>query len=333
MGAGKMTVTTGSRQRRIPILWMAGAGGAVIALPWFVSSTYGLVLLNMALIHSLLVLGFNFIYGLTGILSLAQAALWGIGAYTSAILTTEKGLSFWLALPAAGILAGLAAFLLGVFTLKLKSHYLTMVTIGFSEIVRLVLLNYEELTHGAFGIRNIPPPALGPLTLQNPRLFYYLALFFVLLALLFTGRFRDSRLGLALQALRDDELAAAAVGVDVAYGKILAFTLSGLLSGVAGSLFAHFATYISPDLFSLEATIRFLSMLLIGGVGTLAGPVIGAFFLTYLPEWLRFLQDYYMAVYGLGILLVLIFLPQGIAGFLGRGLRWTGEGGKSYGSS
>jgi len=291
---------------------------AALALPRAIPSSYGIVLVNTALIFSVVVAGYNFIYGLAGVLSLAQAAFWGIGAYTSAILTVDLHLPVW-----AGMLGGVAVatacgVLLGLPTLKLRSHYLAVATIAFAEVVRLLLLNFERLTHGVYGIRGIPPVIFGPFALSNPYRFYYLNLAVVVLVTLLSHRFIRSRWGRALQATRDDELAAAACGVDVACGRILAFALSALLAGVGGVLYAHFASYISPEIFDLFADVRFLSMLLVGGAGTVAGPLVGAIFLTYLPEWLRFLQDYYMAIYGAGLVIILALAPRGIMGILSR---------------
>ncbi len=290
---------------------------AALALPWLFPSAYSLVLLNMALMFSVVVLGLNFVYGFGGIFSLAQAAFWGIGAYTSALLTTDAHMSFPVGLLGAVLVTSLFGVILGVPTLKLRSHYLTMATLAFGEAVRLVLMNTERLTHGANGIRGIPPAAFGPLVFDTPERFYYLNLAVVLAAILFTVRFRRSRLGRALEATRDDELAAAATGVDVTYCRVLAFVLSAFLAGVAGSLWAAFSSYISPETFDLFSTIRFVAMLLIGGAGTALGPLVGTVLLTFLPEWLRFLEAYYMAIYGLSIVLMLVFAPKGVVGLVG----------------
>ncbi len=302
---------------------------AALALPRLFPSAYSLVLLNMALMFSVVVLGLNFVYGFGGIFSLAQAAFWGIGAYTSALLTTDAHMSFPVGLLGAVLVTSLFGIILGVPTLKLRSHYLTMATLAFGEAVRLVLMNTERLTHGANGIRDIPPAAFGPLVFDTPERFYYLNLAVVLAAILFTVRFRRSRLGRALEATRDDELAAAATGVDVTYCRVLAFVLSAFLAGVAGSLWAAFSSYISPETFDLFSTIRFVAMLLIGGAGTALGPLVGTVLLTFLPEWLRFLEAYYMAIYGLSIVLMLVFAPKGVVGLAGSlvaGLLQRAEG-------
>jgi branched-chain amino acid transport system permease protein len=309
-------------RRILTVLALVAGLAAPLAFP----SAYGIVLLNMALMYAVVVVGLNFIYGFGGIFSLAQAAFWGIGAYTSALLTTDGGQSFLVGFVAAALVATVFGLVLGLPTLKLRSHYLTMATLAFAEAVRLVLLNTDWLTHGALGVRGIPAASLGPLVFDSPHSFYYLNLVVVLVAVLGSLRFRRSRLGRALEATRDDELAAAAAGVDVTYCRVLAFGLSALLAGVGGSLWAHFSAFISPETFDLFATIRFVAMLLIGGAGTAVGPVVGAVLLTYLPEWLRFLESYYMAIYGLSIVLILVFAPRGIVGLVeGLASRLRGE--------
>lgn len=297
---------------------------AVLALaaaaPWFTGSAYGQVLLNMAGIYAILTLGFYVIFGLTGIFSVAQAAFWGIGAYTSALLSTDAGLPVWIGIAAAPLVAASAGVLLGLPTLKLKSHYLTMATIGFAEVVRQLMINWEWLTHGPTGIRAIPAPSLGPLSLEPYRAYYYLTLACVALVAAGVLRLRASRLGRGMRTILDDEVAAEATGVDVTGLKILAFALSAFCAGLAGALYAHLQRYVSPDAFHLEVTIQVLAMLLIGGRRSVAGAIVGAVLLTYLPEALRGLKDWYMAIYGGGLLLILVALPEGLAGFAARAL-------------
>ncbi len=302
-----------------------------LAVPYLSPSDYSIVLINMGMMYAVVVLGLNFVYGFGGVFSLAQAAFWGIGAYTSALLTTDARMPFVVGFIAAAVVASLFGLLLGIPTLKLRSHYLTMATLAFAEAVRLVLMNADKITHGANGIRAIPPAAIGPLVFSTPYTFYYLNLAVVLVVMLFTVRFRGSPLGRALQATRDDELAAGASGVDVTRSRVMAFVLSAMLAGLGGSLWAHFSAYVSPETFDLNSTIRFVAMLLIGGAGTAVGPVLGALLLTYLPEFLRVLEAWYMAVYGLSIVLMLIFAPRGLVGVIERfaartAARFAGQG-------
>lgn len=310
--------------------WLLALGLALIA-PLLTSGEYALVLLDQALIAAVVVLGLNFIYGFGGIVSLAQAAFWGVGAYTSAVLSVDHQVPVALSAAAAMMVTAACGLAIGVPTLRLRSHYLVMATLGFGIAVQLVLQNASPVTHGAEGIRNIPPAALGPWVVDDTRAFAYLALAIVMALVLATWRFRHSRLGRALEATRDDELAAGATGVDVAYVRSLAFALSAACAGLGGSLWAHFSAYIAPESFDLMASVRFLAMLLVGGSGTLAGPILGAFALTYLPEWLRFLKDWYMAIYGLAIAVCMVVAPDGLVGLVRlnwgrpRARRWRGR--------
>lgn len=306
--------------RWFPYLALAAA----LFLPLTAGSAYGQTLLTMALIYAILVLGFYVIFGLTGIFSVAQVAFWGIGAYTSAILSVDYHWPVWAAMAAAPVVAALFGVLLGLPTLKLKTHYLTMATIGFAEVVRLVLINWAKVTHGTSGIRDIPAPALGPLVLDRPWLFYYLCLAVLAVVVVGVMRLRASRLGRNLEAIRDDELAAQTCGVNVTSYKVMAFAISAFCGGLAGGLYAHLLRYISPDSFSLEHTIQILAMLMIGGRSSVAGAIAGAALLTYLPEWLRSFKEWYMAIYGAGLLSILIFLPDGLAGFVRRAWKRIG---------
>lgn len=296
--------------------WAALAAAA--AAPWLTVSDYGHVLLNMAGIHAILTLGFYVIFGLTGVFSVAQAAFWGIGAYASALLTTDAGLPVWVGFAAAPLAAAVAGVLLGLPTLKLKSHYLTMATIGFAEVVRQLMVNWDSLTHGPTGIPAIPAPSLGVIDLGSYRAYYYLTLACVAVTAGAVLRLRASRLGRGMRAILDDEVAAEATGVHVTSLKVLAFALSAGFAGLAGALYAHLQRYISPDPFHLEVTIQVLAMLLIGGRRSVAGAIVGAVLLTYLPEVLRGFKDWYMAIYGGGLLLILVVLPDGLAGFYNR---------------
>jgi len=295
-------------------LGFAGALLALLVLPNLVSAGYGLQLLNMALIFAILTLGFFSLFGLTGIFAVSQVAFWGLGAYAHAILTTQYHWPFFGGLAGALAVTAVAGLFLGLPTLKLRNQYLTMATIGFAEAVRIAANNFDSLTGGPNGINRIPPPSLGPLVLDTQIGKYYFSLVFLVLLVAGLWRLQHSRLGRAMQSVRDDELAAEAMGVHVTRIKVLAFVLSALAGGVAGSLYASLNAFISPDAFTLGITIQVTAMLLIGGRSSIAGAVAGAFLLTYLPEWLRSLKDWYMAIYGAGLLLILIVLPEGLAG-------------------
>ena len=287
---------------------------AVLVFPWFVSSSYWLNMVNLAIGFSVACLGLNIVLGYTGQLSLAQAAFWGVGAYTSAILTTRLGMPVWGGMVAAFVVAGLFGVLLGIPTLKLSGHYLAMTTIGFGIILQLILINAIWLTNGSDGIPKIPSPSIGPLELKDPNTFFYIAAFSLILLTWASIRLKDSRVGRAFMAIRENEMAAETTGVDSTYYKVVAFALSAAYAGFGGWLFAHSGShYISPDTFSFDQSVVLLAMAVLGGNGSATGAVVGAVLLTMAPEVLRFLKDSYMMVYAAGIVGVMIFLPGGIA--------------------
>lgn len=294
---------------RWPWLLLAAACG----LPLVLTSNYTLQLANLALIDLLVVLGLNFVSGLTGQISFAQAAFAGIGAYTSALLLLG-GAPFLLALPAAGLVAGLCSLLLGIPTLRLRSYYLAMATIGFGEIVRLVFVNWTDVTGGTSGIRRIPPIGLGPLTIEGHVAHFYVFLGLVALAILVAHRIQRSGFGRAMVATRDSEIAAQMLGIATVRVKLLAFFLSALLAGVSGALYGSYVSYISPDRFSNQLAVLVFTMLVVGGSGRIAGAVLGTVVLAALPEAFRFLGDWYLVLYGCAVIGFIILVPSGLVG-------------------
>jgi branched-chain amino acid transport system permease protein len=245
--------------------------------------------------------------------------LFGIGAYTAALLTAGgNGLLFWPAFVAAGLVTGIFGLLIGIPTLRLKGHYLALATLGFGEIMRHIFFNWREVTHGMDGISGIPAPSLGWFVIRNDRSFFYLALFVLAVVMLAIIRLERSKYGRQLAAIRDAELAAGTSRVHVTQLKIIAFTISAMIAGFGGSLYAHLFTFISPDVFVFDVTAQILSMVVIGGIGTTWGPVLGAVVLTFLPELLRVSKAYYQLIYGAGIAAMIIFLPLGLVGLVQR---------------
>jgi branched-chain amino acid transport system permease protein len=307
-----------------PALWTVLA--AILAsVPWWGLSRYYLRLLDQSMIFAIAVLGLYFVLGMTGQLSLAQAAFFGLGAYISAYLAVHYGLPFWVNIPLAVIFAAVFGVILGVPSLKLSGHYLAMTTIGFGIIINLVFFNWRPVTGGADGISGIPTPELLGMSLGHPGIFFYVVFVFFVLAIAVAARVGRSRMGRALNAIRENELAAEAVGVDSTRYKVAAFTLSAAYGGLAGALWTHFALFIAPETFNFDVSVTMLAMLVIGGSTTVIGSVIGAFLLTLLPEFLRFLQNSYFAVYGAAIILMMVFMPDGIAGMVMR-LWWRARG-------
>jgi branched-chain amino acid transport system permease protein len=265
-------------------------------------------------IYVVLAVGLNIVAGFAGLLSCAQAAFFGLGAYCSALLALNFGMSFWLALPLSGIFAGFFGILLGLPTIRLAHFYLVMATIGFGEIVGLVFLNWESLTKGPFGLPGIPPPSIGSFVYLNNMPYYYTILVLASIGVYVAWRLTKTQLGKIFVAIKDDQMAVEACGVHVNRYKILAFAMSAVYAGVAGSFFAHYMTYISPGTFSTHESIMILAMVVLGGMGSVAGTVVSAAVLTIIPEALRFIQDYRMMFFGGVIILLMLIKPEGLMG-------------------
>jgi branched-chain amino acid transport system permease protein len=287
---------------------------ALLTLPLYVRSPYILRLANVAAIWAIVVLGLHFILGMTGQISIGHGAFFGIGAYTSALLTVDLGCSFWLALPVSCLMSGLFGVLLGFPAIKIRTHYLALVTIGFQEIFRLVMMNWTSFTHGASGISRIPAPTFFGLSLSSDLRYYYLVLPILLLAVWSAARISGSSVGRAMKAVREREVAAQTLGINLRSMKVLAFSLGAAYAGLGGSLYAHLATYINADSFTIGESINALIMVLIGGIGSVAGAVIGAIVITLLPEALRFIRGYHMLVFSIALIALMVFMPRGILG-------------------
>jgi branched-chain amino acid transport system permease protein len=275
---------------------------------------YILNILMEATTFAIAVFGLSVVLGLCGQINLAQAAFFGVGAYAVGIGTSDYHVSYWFCLAGGCVLALLAGALLGASTLRLGGHYLAMVTISFQQIVTLVMINTIWLTHGPDGVSNIGRPSLFE-SAQS-----YLAFCVAMLALVgyFVWHLSDTRLGRAMRAVRDNELAAGVVGIDIFRTKVSAFALSAVLGGLAGGLFAGGFAYVSPDQFSFAESVVFLTMSLLGGVASPIGSAIGTGLLILIPEWLRFLKSVpglYLAIYGLSVILIIRYMPDGIWGF------------------
>lgn len=299
--------------RHLPYFIVAAI--AVFAAATMSFDGYVLNILMQAATFAIAVFGLTVVLGLCGQINLAQAAFFGLGAYAVGLGTADYQINFWICLVAGSLLALAAGALLGMSTLKLGGHYLAMVTISFQQIVTLVMINAIWLTRGPDGISKIGRPAL----FQSQQSF----LAFCVAALAVIGylvwHLPDTRIGRAMRAVRDNELAAGVAGIDIFRTKVAAFALSALLGGIGGGLFAGGFAYVSPDQFSFAESIVFLTMALLGGVGSPIGAVIGTGLLILIPEWLRFLKNIpglYLAIYGLFVILIVRFMPDGIWGFV-----------------
>jgi branched-chain amino acid transport system permease protein len=291
--------------------------GTLLAFPLIVKNEYILNVGVLAGIYVILTMGLNITNGWTGLMSFGYAAFYGIGAYTAAILSTRYGMPFWATFVMGGIMAGLFGVAIALPTLRLKGIFLALVTIGFQEIVYLVTLNWTSLTRGPMGIPGIPPPSLAGYSFTSNRDYFYLILALNVLMVFLVSRVMSSRVGRTFIAIREDEVAAQSVGIPVFPAKILSFVMSTVMAGVVGAFFAHHAQFVSADSFRLDETFVILTMLIVGGMGTLIGPIIGAVFLVIFPEAARFLAQFREIVYGAILILVILFRPQGIAGIPG----------------
>jgi len=284
--------------------------------------TYIMNVLVSVGIYMVLAMGLNIVVGMAGLLDLGYIAFFAVGAYSMAILSTQYGWTFWMVLPVAAVLAGGIGVVLGAPTLPLRGDYLAIVTLGFGEIIRITLNNLDWLTRGPQGIAGIKPPmvpwvsngGLIWLELYQPVQLYYLALVFVGGAWLITSRLKNSRIGRALVAIREDEIAAAAMGIDTVRLKLLAFASGAAFAGVIGVLFASQISFVSPESFTLFESVIVLAMVVLGGMGSVVGAMLGAFILVVLPELLRGFSEYRLLIFGAALVLVMLIRPQGILG-------------------
>ncbi len=286
----------------------------LLLFPLVVSSLYIQRIAVMSAIFAILASSLGLLVGQVRLVSAGHAAFFGIGAYTSALLTTRADMPFLVGFVAAILLSGLIGFLFSLPVLKLKGHYLAMATLAFGIVVQMILLNWESLTNGPNGIPGIPFVSLFFLDLKTDTGMYYFSVVVLLLVLWGLSRLYKTPVGRAFHLIREDEIAAATLGVHVVRYKVIAFTLSASIAGLAGSLFAHYMAYINYDTFNPLESFMILAMVVVGGMSTLFGPVLGAVLLTAIPELLRDLADYRMLIYGVILVLVLMFRPQGILG-------------------
>ena len=290
-------------------------GICIIVLPFFLDNDFYIHILISVMIWSILCLSLNIIFGYAGQLSLAHGALFGVGAYTHAILTMKAYWNFWLALPSAALFAGLIGFLIGIPSLKARGPYFVIITLGFNIIITEIIENLEELTGGVVGLYGIPrPSSFFAISFETKIAQYFLILTFLVLSLLFVHRIMNSILGKSFVAIRENEELAGSVGINPMNRKILAFTLSSILAGVAGGLFASYVGVLVPHDSGLHVGFDALVYLSLGGVGTLPGAIIGPLIISNIPEILREYGNVTSFVNGGILLLIIIFMPQGIFG-------------------
>ena len=267
-------------------------------------------------IFVILAQGLNILFGYAGQISIGHAAFYAIGAYGSALLAARLSFPFWASSLLSLLFTGLVGFLLGLTCLRLRGEYLAITTVAFGEIVQVILTQWEEVSGGPEGFLNIPKAHIGSFLFDTPVRFYYLTLLITLLSLVLARNLTSFKLGRSFRSVRDDPLAANILGVDTTRVKLIAFVLSAAYSGLAGSLYAHYSRALLPDYFSLSLSVLIFMMVMLGGMGSLYGPVIGAILLTVSFELLRALQIYQMVIYGVLVLLITIFAPEGLVGIV-----------------
>lgn len=330
-GFDSITVRLSKMDKKIKRYIIIAFSLLIAAWPFlFSGQPYVLRTSVIVLLYIVLALSLNIVLGFAGQLSIGHSAFYGVGAYVTALLMVNFNVSFWLALLVSAVVTGVFGFILGMPTLRLRGDYLAITTIGFGETVRLVLINWIDVTRGPAGIPGIPSPKIFNFVINNNTRYFYLILLIAALTVFVSHRLLHSRLGRGLIAVRDDEIAASAMGVNPTNLKVLAFILGAVFAGMAGSFFVTFIHYVNPDNFNYMESVVMLCMVVLGGVGSIPGVILGATVLTVLPEALRDISTYRYAIYGLLLILMMIIRPQGMisAKSLEGGSKDEGNGNK-----
>lgn len=297
---------------------LVGLMALAALLPLVVRDQYLLHIAIMVLFYAVLASSLNLVVGYVGEFSLGHTAFLGTGAYTAAILSTQYGWPMWATVPAAGLLAAVVGVVIGGITLRLQGPFFVIVTLSFAEVLRLVADNWIGLTNGPMGIAGIPQPALlGEAGNLGAKQFYY-AVAWVLLAvtLYLSFRFVHSNAGRAAVAVRENRYVAQSIGIRPLSYSMLALVLGALLSGMAGGFYAHYISFVGPEVFRFAFMVSMIIMVLIGGKGTLVGPLIGALLVTFLEEYLREAKELRLSIFGLAVIAIVLFLPRGLMGFV-----------------
>lgn len=286
-----------------------------LAFPLLARNDYHLTVMSTAYIFAIATVGLNLITGYTGQFNLAHSGFMAVGAYTVGILTVDYQVPFWIAFALSGVVAAALGFFVGIVSLRLKGHYFSIFTLCVGYIMFLVIEKWEGLTHGTVGIIGIPAPTgIGPITFDSPRALYYLVFFFLVLGVWVMHRITTSLLGRTFMAIRNSDELAESLGINLMRNKLLAFLLSVFYAGVAGGLYAGFVRFLGPGLAGVDHSFDMTMYMLVGGLGTLLGPLLGALTVPWLTQYLQFLQEYRFIVFGPLLVLLVIFLPHGIVG-------------------
>ena len=300
------------------LLWLIATAVVIGILPMVFTNSYWQTNLIVCALNVMLALGLDFVLGYAGQLNLGQSAFYGIGAYASTLLITRLGVPFWAAFVSGVIIAGAAGMLLSLFAVRLRGHYLAIASLGFAVITYQILLNWISLTQGPLGIYGIAPPptlslpGIGAVDFSDLGTLFYLVAGFALLTYILLDQLVRSPVGETLTAIREDEVSASSLGINCNRWKVFAFAMSSAVAGAAGCFYAPFVGTLVPDSFVITESFTILAMVIVGGMGTLIGPALGAILLTILPELLRGIGDLRFVVYGIAVTLVVLFMPGGM---------------------
>ncbi|MDM0019191.1 branched-chain amino acid ABC transporter permease [Variovorax saccharolyticus] len=287
-------------------------------VPLLVRDQYVLHIAIMVLFYAVLATSLNLVVGYVGEFSLGHTAFLGTGAYAAAILSTGYGWPVWATIPVAGLLAAVMGVVIGGITLRLQGPFFVIVTLSFSEVLRLVADNWIALTNGPMGIAGVPQPALlaDAGNLGAKQFYYAVAWLLLALALYLSFRFVNSNAGRAAVAVRENRYVAQSIGIRPLTYSMLALVLGAFLSGMAGGFYAHYISFVGPEVFRFAFMVSMIIMVLIGGKGTLVGPLIGALLVTFLEEYLREAKELRLSIFGLAVIAIVLFLPRGLMGFI-----------------
>lgn len=330
--------STGDRRRRELIVRGVTAAGwlllvGLILVPVFGGSRYLVYLGTLIAIHAALAVSLNLLLGYAGQFAISHAAFYGIGAYASALLVSDGGLSFWLSIPLAMLIAGVIATVIGYPAMRYTGGvHLALLTFAFGELARLIAANWHDVTGGPMGLRvlYLPEPVFG-MNMGSSLGLYYLAVVMLLVTLLVTFVIRHSRFGRGLIAIREDEVLASFLGINITGYKLAAYVISSMLAAMVGTAYAPIMTFVSPELLSAHETITLVGVLILGGVGTMAGPIIGTLIFYGLPELLRIASFYRLVILGFVVIIVVLLMPKGIAGVINGRLERFRRGGSLLG--
>lgn len=290
-----------------------------ILFPFIIPNQYYLHILTLGFIWTIAVYGLNLLAGFTGYLSLAHAGFFAIGAYALGLLTVKAGMGFWLAFILAPLITTVIGFFIGLIALRTKEHFFAIYTLCVGYIIYLVIDKWDGLTEGVRGLMGIPAPAdIGPISFSTPLSQYYFVLLILLLVIFVIYRIVNSLTGRTFIAIRNSEQLALSIGISTRNNKLLSFVLSTFFAGLAGALYASFIRFIGPEIAYTNITFDLLTYMIVGGIGTLSGPLVGTLLIVWISQNLQFLQDYRMLVFGPVLTLLIIFSPGGIVGFIGN---------------